>query len=159
MSSKRAFTLLEILVVIFLISILLGITIVRTSGVAVQRSMETAKGDLRAIQTAINSYFLHHSKTFPSGTDWLNNDLVNDNPRILRQVLYDPFRSPTAGCFGIINPSTAEYSYFTSSDGKYYVAFSYGPDRAADITGINTSGKLLGTNDDDLYVTNGAGSF
>ena len=64
---------------------------------------------------------------------------------LLGEPLLDPFRS------------SAEYNYILSSNSTYYVAFSYGPDGAADITGINTSGVLQGTNDDDIYVTNGTG--
>ncbi len=148
MKFNFGFSILEIIVVLSLMALVLGVFLVRTSGLQDQRSIEIAKGDLRAIQSAINSYFLHHNSVYPSGADWLNNDLVNDNPRILRQVLYDPFRS-----------ANTEYSYFTSSDGKYYVAFSYGPNHQADISGINTNGKFLGVNADDVFVTNGTGSF
>jgi hypothetical protein len=35
--------------------------------------------------------------------------------------------------------------------------FSYGPDGAADITGIGTTGVLTGASDDDIYATNGTG--
>ena len=144
----RGFTVIEILVVLVLMALVLGIFITRMSGLGDQKNTETAHGDLRAIQTAINAYYLNHNKVYPAGADWQNNDLVNDSPRVLRQKLYDPFRA-----------ASTEYSYFTSSDEKYYVAFSYGPDRAADITGINTSGNLAGTNNDDIFVTNGTAIF
>ena len=140
--------MIELVVVLVLISIVMGVFIIRMSGVEDQKFRETARGDLRTIQTAINAYYLNHSNVYPAGSDWQNNDLVNDNPRVLRQALYDPFRS-----------ANTEYSYDTSSDGKYYVAFSYGPDRSADITGISTSGNLSGTSDDDVFITNGTGNF
>ena len=149
MKYNRGVTLLEMIAAFSLIALILGIFFVRSRGVREQRSINITKGDLRAIQTAINSYYLHHSNTYPSGSDWLNNDLAHDDTRVLRQVLYDPFRA---------TPNT-EYSYYTSSGGKYYVVFSYGPDQGADITGINTSGKLTGANDDDIFITNGTGSF
>ena len=165
MKSNRGFSLLEMIVVISLISIILGIFIVRSSGMQDQRLIDTAKGDLRAIQTAINNYYFHHANTYPSGVDWLSNDLVNDTPRVLRQIVYDPFR-PTDSLGdgdrrrppGVI-PGKPQYSYYTSSDGKYYVAFSYGPDREGDISGISNNGKLTGNNDDDIFVTNGTGTF
>ena len=142
------FSILEMMIVLVLAGFLLGVFLVRLRGLGDQKDMETARGDLRAIQTAIHAYYLNHNKTYPEGADWQNNDLVNDDPRILRQVLYDPFRSPDT-----------EYSYFRSSNGIYYVAFSYGPDKSPDITGIGDDGQLTGQNDDDMFVSNGSGSF
>ena len=147
-TGKVGFTVLELIVVLVVISFILGVVIVRTGGLNDQKRIETAKGDLRAIQTAINAYYLNHNNIYPVGADWQNNDLVNDNPRVLRQVLYDPFQ-----------PANTEYRYFASANGKYYAVFSYGPDKQADITGINNSGQLTGANDDDIFMTNGTGTF
>src|SRR3989338_7454852 len=142
------FSIFELVIVLTLVALILGVLLIRTGGLGDQSRIETARGDLRAIQTAINAYYLNHNKTFPDGADWQNNDLVHDDPRVLRQVLYDPFRSPAA-----------EYSYFRSSNGTYYVAFSYGADRTDDITGISNAGNMTGQNDDDIFVTNGSGTF
>ena len=147
-TGKAGFTVLELIVVLVVISFILGVLIVRTGGLSDQKNIETAKGDLRAIQTAVHAYYLNNNKTYPNGADWQNNDLVHDDPRILRQVLYDPFRSPAA-----------EYSYFLSSNGKYYVAFSYGVNRSPNITGISDVGQLTGQSVDDIPVTNGTGTF
>ena len=166
-NDDNGFSIVEMIVVISLISIILGIFIVRSSGMQDQRLIDTAKGDLRAIQTAINNYYFHHANTYPSGVDWLSNDLVNDTPRVLRQVLYDPFVTTggkrwvhLGGPMGpdkLIISEKQEYTYFQSSNGKYYVVFSYGPDRQRDISSIDNNGKLTGTNDDDIFVTNGTG--
>lgn len=142
------FTILEMVGVLILIGLLLGAFLIRMGGLSDQRNMETVRGDLRAIQTALHAYYLNHNRIYPDGADWQNNDLVNDDPRVLRQVLYDPFRPPNT-----------EYSYLMSSNGTYYVAFSYGPDGAPDLTGIGASGQLVGQNDDDIFVTNGSGTF
>ena len=140
-------TFLEMLVVLVVISFLLGIFIIRTRGFTDQYGIETARGDLRSLQTAINAYYLNNNNTYPSGSDWQTSDLVKDSPRVLRQILYDPFQ-----------PADTEYGYHTSPNGKYYVVFSYGPDLAADITGINNSGQLTSTSDDDIFLTNGTGT-
>lgn len=147
-SQHKGFSILEMIVVLGLVGIILGIVALKSGGFSEQRKRETVKGDLRAIQTAMNSYFLRHNYAYPDGSDWMSTDLVEDNPRILRQILYDPFRA-----------ANTQYSYFKSTDGKYYVVFSYGPDAAVDVTGINTSGKLTGASDDDIFVTNGDGTF
>ncbi len=158
MKSKSGFSIVEMIVVIALIATITGIFIVRSSGMQDQRQMDKVKGDLRAIQTAINNYYFHHANTYPSGTDWMTNDLINDTPRVLRQIVFDPFRQLVERDRPGPRPTT-EYSYYTSSDGKYYVAFSYGPDRQRDISSIDNNGKLTGTNDDDIFVTNGTGTF
>lgn len=147
-SEKKGFSVLEMIFVLVLVVIILGISLIRMRGMSEHKNIETAKGDLRAIQTAINAYYLNHSSAYPAGSDWQSNDLVNDSPRVLRQILYDPFRT-----------GNSEYSYSVSGNGKYYVAFSYGSDSAADITGIDNNGKLTGQNDDDIFITNGTGTF
>ncbi len=145
MKASSGFSVLEMVVVLVLLSLILGVFLVRMRGSSDQIKSETARGDLRSIQKAINNYYLNHASVFPSGSDWQNNDLVNDNPRTLRQILYDPFRA-----------AHTEYSYFLSPNGKYFVAFSYGPNDLAGITGINDNAQLTGTAGDDIFVTNGA---
>ena len=141
----KGISLFETIIVLVLIGILLGLFLPRMGGMSDEARTETARGDLYAIQKAIHAYYLNHNNVFPAGSDWQNNDLVNDNPRLLRQVLYDPFR-----------PTKTEYSYYTSLNGKYYIVFSYGANQVAGITGINDSGLLTGSVDDDIYVTNGS---
>ena len=144
-------TLLEMIFVLVLIGVAMGTFLMRTSGVSDEIRLQTATGDLAAIKKAIQSYYLnyraHGSYSYPSGSDWQNNDLINDSPRVLRQILYDPFRA-----------SNTEYSYYVSTNGKYYVTFSYGPNKNADITGIGDTGTLSGAGapNDDIYVTNGS---
>jgi general secretion pathway protein G len=142
------FSILEMVVVLVLAGLVIGFFVIRAGGMADQNRMETARGDLRALQTAIQSYYLSNDNVFPAGNDWQSGDLSGDDPRILRQILYDPFQA--AG---------TEYEYASSGNGKYYVVFSMGPDQAADITGINNSGQLTGSNDDDIFRTNGTGTF
>ena len=60
----------------------------------------------------------------------------------------DPFRS-----------GSNDYQYARDTNTVYYVVWSYGADRAVDITGVATDGDLAGVNDDDIFVTNGTGVF
>ncbi len=141
-------TLIEMVMVFSLVALVLGIFVVRTAGLNDQKRIETARGDLRALETAVHAYYLNHSNVYPSGSDWQTNDLQSENPRVTGQVLFDPFAS-----------SSGEYLFSTSANGSYYVIYSIGPNRTANITGINNNGLLTGVNADDIFVTNGTSAF
>ena len=144
--NRKGFTLIELLVVISVISILVGIAIPRFKGMQDEANGSKVQAELRVLQTAIESYYMNQSNTYPATSTTVAASTLNStSPLIVGEPLLDPFRS------------SAEYNYILSSNGTYYVAFSYGPDGAADITGINGSGALQGADDDDVYSSNGTG--
>jgi prepilin-type N-terminal cleavage/methylation domain-containing protein len=144
--NKQGFTLIELLVVISVIAILVGIAIPRFKGMQDEANGSKAQAELRVLQTAVESYYMNQSNTYPATSTTVSASTLNStSPLIISEPLLDPFRS------------SAEYNYILSSNGTYYVALSHGPDGAADITGINTSGELQGSDDDDVYITNGTG--
>ena len=154
---RKSFTLVEMLIVIAVIAILVGIALPRLRGMRQEGNYAKAQGELRTLQAAVESFFIHND-AFPVQTTAVDNDWQDDTdslttavPNIISAVLNDPF---TPG-------GATEYRYATSeaSNSDYYVIFSIGFDGAADITGINTDGELTGTNDDDIFVTNGDGTF
>lgn len=144
---NKGFTIIELLVVISIIAILVGIAIPRFKGMQDEANGSKARAELRVLQTALESYYMNQTpNAYPSTSTTICASTLNSaSPLIIGEVLYDPFRS------------SAEYNYILDTNGNYYVVFSYGPDGAADITGINTSGALQGTDDDDIYATNGTG--
>jgi len=105
---------------------------------------QRARSELRTLATAVESYYIHNSNTLPSALS----SLTSATPRIVTTIPDDPFRS-----------GSTDYSYARDSNAVYYVIYSYGRDRAADITGMDTDGTMAGTNDDDIFVTNGTGTF
>lgn len=145
--NRKGFTLIELLVVISVIAILVGIAIPRFKGMQDQANKSKAKAELRVLQTALESYYMNQTpNAYPATSTTICAGTLNSaSPLVIGEELYDPFRS------------SAEYNYIKSTNGTYYVVFSYGPDGAADITGISTAGVLTGTNDDDLYASNGTG--
>jgi len=145
---RKGFTLIELLVVISVIAILVGIAIPRFKGMQDEANQSKAKGELRVLQTAIESHYMNAApNAYPAtSTTVCASDLNDDSPLIIGEALVDPFEG-----------GTTEYNYILDSGGNYYVIFSTGPDGVADITSINTSGVLQGSNDDDIYVTNGTG--
>ena len=142
----QAFTLIELLIVMAVIAILVGIALPRFKGMQDEANVAKANGELRTLKTAIESYVMHNSGTYPvTKTTPCVTYLNGASPLIVNDVLYDPFGAT----------ATTEYNYICA--GSYYVIFSVGPDGAADITGISAAGVLAGADDDDAYATNGTG--
>jgi len=146
---RKGFTIIELLVVIAVISILIGISVPRIKGMQDQANVTKAEGETKTLQTAVESYYINQSpNAYPATSTTICASTFNSaSPLIVSDVLYDPFGATT----------TTEYRYIKSSNGSYYVAFSVGIDGTADITGIGDTGVLAGTNDDDIYATNGTG--
>lgn len=149
--SEKGFTLLEILVVITLILIIVGIALPRFTGVSDEGRKAKAAAELRTLQTALESYLLRTSPTLPTATTGTTADLESAlegaTPRMVGEVsdFVDPFTASSV------------YKYKISSNNRYYVIFSVGPDRTADIsTAPDSSGNIVTSEvDDDIYVTNG----
>lgn len=142
--SERGFTLLEILVVISLIILIAGIIIPRFAGVSDQGRRAKAAGELRTLQSALESYLLNASPAVPTTFAALETALEGATPRMVGEVS------------DFVDPFTASSNYSYTTDGsRYYVIFSIGPDRAADITSISSTGAISGGPDDDVFVTNG----
>lgn len=142
---KKGFTLIELMIVMAVIAILIGIALPRIKGMQDEGNVAKAKGELRALQTAVTSYYIHHNNTYPATSATISVALLAASPKIIEAALYDPFGAT----------STTEYNYILN--GQYFVIISLGADRAADITGISAAGVLAGDDDDDEYVTNGSG--
>jgi len=155
-SNRAAFTLIELLVVISVISILVGIAVPRFKGMQDEANLSKVKANLRLLQTGIEAHYMNQApNAYPAPANaWslCSGVLNSDSPLIVDEVLFDPFFNP-GGYF----PAGREYLYYTSSNGNYYVVFSNGIGGTADITGISDAGVLTGTEDDDIYATNGTG--
>lgn len=147
--TESGFTLLEILVVITLILIIAGIALPRFIGVSDEGRKAKAKAELKTVQTGLESYLLNTSSTLPAAT-WaaLETALEGATPRLVGEMsdFVDPFGAT----------ATTNYTYLKSANSKYYVIFSVGADKTADITGIDDTGNITPISpDDDIYVTNG----
>jgi type II secretion system protein G len=138
------FTLIEMMIVIVVIAILIGVLLPNFRGTQDEAAEQRARSELRTLATAIESYYIHNSNALPTTLT----ALITATPRIVSTVPDDPFRS-----------GSNDYSYARDTNAVYYVIYSYGRDRAADITGMDTDGTMAGTSDDDIFVTNGTGTF
>ncbi len=149
--NKKSFTLIELMIVMAIIAILVGMVLPRFKGMRDQANISKAQGEVRAIKTAIESYFIRNGAYPLTSTTVCATylTLATTYPRILESPLYDPFGAT----------ATTEYRYIRSANGAYYVIFSIGPNATANITGISAAGVVAPANrQDDVWTSNGSGT-
>lgn len=139
---KKGFTLIELLIVIAVISILVGIALPRFKGMQDEGNIAKAKGELRTLQTAIESYYIHNSSAYPAALSDLT--AAATKPKIVTTIPDDPFAA--AG---------TDYVYTRGgTNNKFYIAYSVGPDGngSAAISATDTVTETNGTS--CIYVSN-----
>lgn len=141
--ANPAFTLLEILIVLVIISILIGTAIPNIQRTRVEGKRQQAKAEINSLVTAIESYYIHNSNSLPANLS----ALTSAAPRIVSSIPNDPFNVGFT------------YQYAKDANDIYYVVWSFGPDESSDITGISSDGNLQGVEDDDLFASNGTEAF
>lgn len=137
---KKGFTLIELLIVIAVISILIGIALPRFKGMQEEGNIAKAKGELRTLQTAVESYYIHNSNAYP-GT--FPGDIEDAVPDIIGpDAPTDPFNIGN------------DYGYTTGgTNDEYYVIYSVGPGVGGSAT--ITAGEVAETvGDSCIYVSN-----
>ncbi len=151
---RRGFSLIELMIVISVMAILIGISLPYFKGMQDEGRTVEAAGELRTLAIAVESYYIHNDKAYPSQDEtpvqisWQTASILLASPQIITAALMDPFAP------------AQEYSYVTDADSSstHYVIFSVGPDGTADINGIDNTGLIspVGTDtDDDIYFSNG----
>ncbi len=115
---KKGFTLIELLIVIAVISILIGIALPRFKGMQDEGNIAKAKAELKTLQSAVESYYIHNNNTYPAtGATALQNALASAVPSIITYVPTDPFST-----------SGADYVYVMGgTNSKFYIIYSVGP--------------------------------
>lgn len=140
---RKGFTIIELLIVIAVIAILIGVALPRFRGMQEEGKIAQAKGELRTFQTAVESYYIHNSNTYPSALS----SLTSATPNIIGASLpTDPFNG------------SSNYGYATdgASPVKYYVLYSAGVGGNGSAT-VSTAGVVTEANGSScIYVTNGA---
>ena len=140
MFRKSGFTLIELLIVIAVMSILIGIALPRFRGMREEGLIAQAKGELRTLQTAVESYYIHNNDyptTFPD-------DLETATPNIIGTTApEDPFNVGS------------NYGWAESSNGRYYVLYSIDPAGTGSAS-VDNAGVVTETNGGScIYASNG----
>jgi len=139
MLNKKGFTLIELLIVISVMAILVGIALPRFKGMQDSGNVAKAKGELRTLQTALESYHIHSGNAYPAALSALE----TASPQIVGDTRpTDPFNSGN------------DYGYEKSANGKYFVVHSKGPAGTGSAS-IADDGVVTETAGDScVYATN-----
>jgi general secretion pathway protein G len=148
---KKAFTIIELMIVMAVMAILVGMALPRFKGMQQEGNTAKAQGELRTLQTAMESYSMHNGNVYPANSNtpfvsYLDADSVGTGPQLITSAMMDPF-SPTN-----------EY-YYRRGNGTgtgYYAFCSRGPDGAIDVTSAEiANGELTAAEiDDDIVISN-----
>jgi len=138
MLRRKGFTILELLIVIAVIAILVGIALPRFKGMQDEGNIARAKGELRMLTTAVESYYIHNNNALPAALS----NLTTAVPQIAPSTLpTDPFGG-------------AAYGYAQS--GAWFVVFSKGPGLNGSAS-IDANGDVTETNGSScIFMTNGS---
>jgi general secretion pathway protein G len=135
----KGFTIVELLIVISVIAILVGLALPRFKGMQDEGNIAKAKGELRTLQTAVESYYIHHSNIYPEALS----NLTTATPNIIGTALpTDPFNGAN------------NYGYATDTAARYYVIYSVGTTGDADVS-VSTAGVVTEDPTSAIYVSNG----
>ena len=86
MLRRKGFTILELLIVIAVIAILVGIALPRFKGMQDEGNIARAKGELRMLTTAVESYYIHNNNTLPTALSNLTNDVGYSLETVMAEI-------------------------------------------------------------------------
>jgi prepilin-type N-terminal cleavage/methylation domain-containing protein len=141
----KAFTLIELLIVMAVIAILISITIPSFRGMQNEAKKVKAQGDLMTLQIAVESYYKNYNSVYPAdGTPpTYQTTLIAASPQIIQGNMYDPF--------GATN--TTQYMYDLSANSQYYILWSVNIVGNEPASVANTGAVTVSS--DAIYRSNG----
>lgn len=142
MRNSKAFTLLEMLIVIAIISILFLAMGININSLQNEARISKATADIKTVQIAVEAYYKNYMYDFPPEEDY-QAVLLEVSPRVLEGNLIDPFGETSASL----------YKYKLSANGNYYVIYSLGVRRAG-VASVSDGGKVA-SQGDPVWVSNG----
>ena len=143
-SARRAFTIIEMMVVVAAIAFLVSVAVPAFNAMSNQAKQVKAEGDLNVIKLALNTYNMRNYCFPEDNAEQGQAILLSESVAVLDSYRYDPFGATL----------TTRYEYKLSSNGYYYVVYSVGRNRDGVMT-ISDSGSCAITAGNPIYVTNG----
>ena len=145
--NKKGFTIIELLIVIAVIAILVGIALPRFKGMRDEGNITRATGELRSLQSAVESYRIH-TGAYPAAAAF-ETTLVGATPQIISSAMNDPFAAAGTPYVLVLSSGTT---------GNFYAIYSVGPGGNGSVSAVdNTSGAVTEANGAScIYVSNGS---
>ena len=141
---KKAFTLIELLIVMTVIAILAGILIPSFRGYQSEAWHIKAEADINTLQGAVESYFRTHDNKYPDSLA----DLMTSTPRFIPHLPKDPYRTINSG-YGF------EIVVRKPGNEPFYVIYSNGPNRVKNWKWDQAKAVvILEPTSDDILFTN-----
>ena len=138
---RKAFTLIELLIVMAVIAVLIGIAIPSFRGMQDEAKRAKAGGDLRVLKLALEAYQAKHS-AYPTTLSSLETEGT-----VIQKLPTDPFGTNYL------------FELCTGTNPQYYMIWSVGPNAASNSTSISTAGVITDDSaSDDIGTTNGTPS-
>ena len=147
---NKAFTLIELLIVVAIIAILAAIAVPNFLEAQVRSKVSRTLADMRSIKTGLESYYVDNNSYLLDGNDYNPTNLDNFNCKknlsklttpvsYLTSLFYDPFHisNVSDSMLEILTPPPPPYPYiyvtyqgYSIHKGKpqIYYLFSFGPD-------------------------------
>ena len=144
MKLRKAFTLIELLIVMTVIAILAAILIPNFRGYQSEAWIIKAEGDIGTLQLGIEAYYRKHNNEYPDSLE----DLLEESPRFITTMPTDPFKTD-GNYYGY------EIVYKKPGDEPFYVVYSYGPNRVKNWSWNELQGfVIMDADSDDIIFTN-----
>ena len=145
--NKKGFTIIELLIVIAVIAILVGIALPRFKGMRDEGNITRAKGELRSLQSAVESFRIH-TGAYPAAAGF-EATLVGATPQIISAAMNDPFAAAGTNYQLVLSNGVS---------GNFYAIYSVGPAANGAVSAVdNTTGGVTETNGAScIYVSNGS---
>jgi prepilin-type N-terminal cleavage/methylation domain-containing protein len=138
----KAFTLIELLIVMAVIAILISITIPSFRGMQNEAKKVKCQGDLMTLQIAVESYYKNNNSVYPPETSY-QTTLIAASPQIIQAPMYDPFAAT----------NTTAYLYDLAANSTYYIIWSCNISQN-EICAVSNTGVVTAS-PDAIYRSNG----
>ena len=123
--TTKAFTLIELLIVVAIIGILAAIAVPNFLNARMRAKVSRVQADLRSVRTAMGMYMVDYNQPIPDPNVWS----MSGFSQPLGYVVYSPLTTPTQYIAGsafidpfipIQNPTSSGAGQFTLEEGPYH---------------------------------------
>lgn len=119
----RGLTLIELMIVVLILGVLAGVIAVNLNGVVQNSKLNSLKGNLSGLQTAVDAFAANKSGRFPTATGGAGvivSSSVDDNAKPLVESYIHNLPSTVCSDWGLICVAGGTQSWELSANGKAF---------------------------------------